>query len=112
MLPVMRFRTMSTMMLLRSSAMMAMAMLASPRFYALRLHSPAKATALLLPHKSIPSSTRDGTPSTCTYVNVSNVKLKFYRIIKWYDMNNEAFFKLEIFCRFDILKQRIHFFYI
>lgn len=56
-LSMMRFRTVSTMMFLRSSAMMAMAMLASPRFYALRLHSPTKATFLLLPHKNIPSST-------------------------------------------------------
>lgn len=80
---MMRFRTVSTMMFLRSSTMMAMAMLASPRFYALRLHSPAKATALLLPHKNIPFSTRNKTPSTYTkkYIRLKIEILSNHKII-------------------------------
>lgn len=70
----MRLGTVSSMMFLRSPAMMAMAMLASPRFYALRLHSPAKATAHLLPHKNIPSSTRNQTPATYMYCYIAIVK--------------------------------------
>lgn len=53
-------------MLLRGSALVAMAMLASPGLYALRLHSTAKATVRSLPHKSIPFLVRGPTMDTCT----------------------------------------------
>lgn len=66
MLPVVLLRAMGPMMLLGAPAVVAMAMLASPGLYALRLHSPAEATARSLPHKSIPSLARGRTTDTCT----------------------------------------------
>lgn len=66
MLPVVLLRTMRPMMLLGAPAVVAMAMLASPGLYALRLHSTAKATVRSLPHKSIPSLARGPTTDTCT----------------------------------------------
>jgi len=65
MLPVMLLRAMRSMMLLGAPAVVAMAMLASPGLYALRLHSTTKATARSLPHKSIPSLARGRTTDTC-----------------------------------------------
>lgn len=66
MLPVMLLRAVGPMMLLGAPAVVAMAMLASPGLYALRLHSTTKATARSLPHKSIPFLARGRTTDTCT----------------------------------------------
>lgn len=65
-------------MLLRAPAMVAMAVLTSPGLYALRLHSPAKATAHSLPHKSIPSFELGRTTDTCTRRETTRSSLERY----------------------------------
>lgn len=73
MLPVMLLRAVGSMVLLGASAVVAMAMLASPGFHALRLHSTAKTTCRSLPHKSIPSFARGQTTGTYMRCNATTL---------------------------------------
>lgn len=75
MCPVMLLRAVGSMMLLRAPAVVAMAMLTSPGFHALRLHSTAKTTCRSLPHKSIPSFAREQTASTYMRCNATTLNV-------------------------------------
>lgn len=68
------------MMLLGASAVVAMAMLASPGLHALRLHSTAKTTCRSLPHKNIPSFGR--TTGTYVYARCEATRSRSRRYIR------------------------------
>lgn len=63
--------------------MVAMAMLASPGFHALRLHSTAKTTCRSLPHKSIPffARGRTGTYDACDATTPNTIYLSYCAIV-------------------------------